>query len=107
MGEKDLSAVFSENLADAMRQREVSSPYVLARMSGVSKAKIYLLLSGEQTASLPIVEKLARALRVSVYALLTPGGITDAPFGDLIAAYEQAGPAQREMLLKFARSLLE
>lgn len=71
----------------------------LVRHSGVSRAQVYRILSGDTGATIDIIEQLALALDVQVYQLLVPNLDPDNP-----QVIKGASAAERQLYAQLART---
>lgn len=71
-----MTLVFANNLQRILKEMEMSYRD-LSRASGMSLRSVYNLCEGSNSPSLSTIEKIAKAMRLSPHALITPEASLD------------------------------
>ena len=72
----DMTLVFANNLQRILKEMEMTYRE-LSKASGMSLRSVYNLCEGSNSPSLTTIEKIAKSMRVSPHALITPDASLD------------------------------
>ena len=72
----DMTLVFANNLQRILKEMEMTYRE-LSQASGMSLRSVYNLCEGSNSPSLSTIEKIAKSMRVSPHALITPDASLD------------------------------